>query len=264
MHRDRNDRRRALLRQAVWLAAGSVAVLLTVRALPDDDAVEALGAATTALRAAETALDDAAVDIGAAAEVQRGQDAGAAESDPMSDAARRAESAARAAGRASTEARTVVTRVRHMRMEQSGTFAEAVAALRALRDAARALMAAVEALRNAAEALRDAGAVRAAHRALVAADDILDAADTVVQATKAALDGDERFTAPAGQTRGADGAPGQPARRSSRFATAGARNPARRVEAPVGIFEHLQRYPPPPAAAARSSARAPLSTFVRL
>ncbi len=210
MHRDRNDRRRALLRQAVWLAAGSVAVLLTVRALLEEDALDALGAATTALRAAETALDDAAVDIGAAAEVQGGQDAGPAESDPMSDAARGAEWAARAAGRASTEARTVVTRVRHMRMEQRGTFAEAVAAVRALRDAARALMAAVEALRNAAEALRGAGAVRAAHRALLAADDTLDAADTVVQATQAALDGDERFDVPAGQTRGADGAPGQP------------------------------------------------------
>ena len=111
MHRDRNDRRRALLRQAVWLAAGSVAVLLTVRALLDEDALDALGAATTALRAAETALDDAAADIGAAAEVQGGQDAGPAESDPMSDAARGAEWAARAAGRASTEARTVVTRV---------------------------------------------------------------------------------------------------------------------------------------------------------
>ncbi len=212
MHRDRNDRRRALLRQAVWLAAGSVAVLLTVRALLDEDALDALGAATTALRAAETALDDAAADIGAAAEVQGGQDAGPAESDPMSDAARGAEWAARAAGRASTEARTVVTRVRHMRMQQPGTFAEAVAAVRALRDSARALMAAVEALRNAAESLRDAGAVRAAHRALVAADGTLDAADTVVQATKAALDDDERFDSPppTGRTRGPDGAPRQP------------------------------------------------------
>ena len=210
MHRDRNDRRRARLRRAAWLAAGSVAVLLTVRALDDDDAVEVLRATTTALRAAETALDDAAVDIGAAADVQRGQEAGAAESDAMSDAARRAESAARAAGRASTRTRTVMTRVRHMRMEQPGTFAEAVAAVRALRDAARALMAAVEALRNAAEALRGAGAVRAAHRALLAANDTLDAADTVVHATQAALDGDERFDVPAGQTRGADGAPGQP------------------------------------------------------
>lgn len=237
MHRDRNDRRRVrVLRWAVWLAAGSVAVLLTVRALPDDDAVEVLGAAITALRAAETALDDAAVDIGAAAETPRGQDTATARTDSMPDAARQAESAARAAGRASTDTRAVMTRLRHMRMERSGTFAEAVAAVRGLRDATRALMAAVAALRDGAEVLRDAGAVRAAHRALLAADDTLDAADTVLQATEAALD-DERFDDPppsAGRTRAAVGTP------------------------------DLQGCPPPPAATARSSARAPLSTLVRL
>ena len=185
------------LRWAAGLAAGSIAVLLTVRAL-DDDVAEVLDAAIAALRAAEAALDDAAVDIGAAAAaVPRGQDAGAVRPDAMSDAARQAESSARAAGRASTETRTAETRIRHMRLERPGTFAEAVAAVRALRNAARALVAAVAALRNAAEALRDAGAVRAAHRALVAADDTVDAADTVLRATQAALDGDERFDPPA-------------------------------------------------------------------
>ena len=216
-------------------------MLLTVRAL-DDDVVEVLHAAMTALRVAETALDDAVVDIRAAAEEQRGQDAESAQPGAMSDAARRAESAARAAGRAGTETRGVLTRVRHMRMERSGTFAETIATVRALRDAARAMVAAVEALREAAESLRGAGAVRAAHRALVAADDTLDAAETVLQATKAALDGDDRFTAPAGRTRGADGA------RSG-----------------AGPCRPTYCCPPPPAAAAaRSSARAPLSTFVRL
>jgi len=195
MHRDRNDRRRAAVRWAVWLAAGSVAVLLTVRAL-NDDVVEVFDSAIAALRVAESALDDAVVDIGAA-ETQHGQDAGSAPPGGMSAAARRAESAARAAGRASTETRTVLTRVRHMRMERSGTFAEALATVRGLRDATRALMAAVEALREGAEALRDAGAVRAAHRALLAADATLDAARTVLRATEAALD-DERFDSPPG------------------------------------------------------------------
>ena len=194
MHRDRNDRRRAAVRWAVWLAAGSVAVLLTVRAL-NDDVVEVFDAAIAALRVAETALDDAVVDIGAAAAAQGGQDAGSARAGALSTAVRRAESAARAAGRASTETRTVLTRVRHMRMERSGTFEEAVATLRGLRDATRALMAAVLALRDGAEALRDAGAVRAAHRALLAADATLDAAQTVLRATEAALD-DERFDLP--------------------------------------------------------------------
>ena len=191
MHRDRNDGRRAPVRWAAWLAAGSVAVLLTAWAL-DDDVVEVLDTAITALRVAETALDDAVVDIGAAAEIQHGQDAGAARPGTLSAAAQRAESAARAAGRASTETRAVLTRVRHMRMEQSGTFAEAVATVRGLRDATRALMAAVAALREGAEALREAGAIRAAHRALVATDATLDAAHTVLQATETALD-DERF-----------------------------------------------------------------------
>lgn len=206
MHRDRDDRRRARVRWTAWLAAGSVAVLLTVRAL-DDDVVEVLDASITALRAAETALDDAVVDIRAAAEAQGGRDTGSAQPGAMSAAARRAESAARAAGRASTEARTVLTRVRHMRMERSGTFAEAVATVRGLRDATRALMAAVEALRQGAKALRETGAVRAAHRALLAADATLDAAETVLQATEAALD-DERFDPPdpAERTRGADSA----------------------------------------------------------
>ena len=164
MHRDRNDRRRAPVRWAVWLAAGSVAVLLTVRML-DDDVVEVFDVAIAALRAAEAALDAAVVEIGAAAEAQRGQNAGSARPGAMSAAAQRAESAARAAGRAGTETRAVLTRVRHMRMERSGTFAEAVATVRGLRDATRALMRAVAALRDGAEALRDAGAVRAAHRA---------------------------------------------------------------------------------------------------
>ena len=94
-----------------------------------------------------------------------------------------------------------------MRMEQSGTFAEAVATVRGLRDATRALMAAVAALREGAEALREAGAIRAAHRALVATDATLDAAHTVLQATETALD-DERFDPPPtpGQTQGAVGA----------------------------------------------------------
>ena len=202
--RDRNDRRHGPVRWAVWLVAGSVAVLLTVRAL-DDDVVEVFDAAITALGVAERALDSAVADIGAVAEPPRGQDAGSepprgqdAGSEPpgaMSAAARRAESAARAAGRASTETRTVLTRVRHMRMERSGTFAEALATVRGLRDATRALMAAVEALRDGAEALREAGAVRAAHRALLAADATLDAAQTVLRATEAALD-DERFDSP--------------------------------------------------------------------
>ena len=206
MHRDRNDGRRAPVRWAAWLAAGSVAVLLTAWAL-DDDVVEVLDTAITALRVAETALDDAVVDIGAAAETRRGQDAGAARPGTLSAAAQRAESAARAAGRASTETRAVLTRVRHMRMEQSGTFAEAVATVRGLRDATRALMAAVAALREGAEALREAGAIRAAHRALVATDATLDAAHTVLQATETALD-DERFDPPpptAGRTQDAVG-----------------------------------------------------------
>ena len=203
MHGDRNDKRRAPLRWAAWLAAASVAVLLSVRAL-DDDAVEVFESAITALRVAEAALDDAVLDIGAAA--QHGQDAGSARPDAMPAAARRAEAAARAAGRASAETRTVLTRVRHMRMERSGTLAEALATVRGLRDATRALMAAVEALRAGAEALRDAGAVRAAHRALLAADATLDAAQTVLRATEAALD-DNRFDLPpSAGTPGAVGA----------------------------------------------------------
>ena len=194
MHRDPRDRRRIPVRWAIWLAAGSVAVLLTVRTL-DDDAVEVFDAAITALRVAESALDNAVADISAAAEAQHGQDAGTARPDTMSAAARRAESAARAAGRASAETRTVLTRVRYMRMERSGTFAEALATVRGLRDATRSLMAAVEALRDGAEALREAGAVRAAHRALLAADATLNAAQTVLRATEAALD-DDRFDLP--------------------------------------------------------------------
>ena len=194
MQRDRNDRRRAPVRWAVWLAAGLVAVLLTARAL-DDDVVEVFDAAITALGVAERALDSAVADIGAAAEAPRGQDAGSEPPGAMSAAARQAESAARAASRASAEARAVLTRVRHMRMERPGTFAEALATVRGLRDATRALMAAVEALRDGAEALRDAGAVRAAHRALLAADATLDAAQIVLRATEAALD-DERFDSP--------------------------------------------------------------------
>ena len=205
MHGDRNDKRRAPLRWAAWLAAASVAVLLSVRAL-DDDAVEVFESAITALRVAEAALDHAVLDIGAAAEAQHGQDAGSARPDAMPAAARRAEAAARAAGRASAETRTVLTRVRHMRMERSGTLAEALATVRGLRDATRALMAAVEALRAGAEALRDAGAVRAAHRALLAADATLDAAQTVLRATEAALD-DNRFDLPpSAGTPGAVGA----------------------------------------------------------
>ena len=207
MHRDRNDKRRAPIRWAAWLAAGSVAVLLTVRAL-DEDVVEAFDAAITALRVAEAALDDAVVAIGAATETPRGQPDGSTRPAAVSPAAQRAESAARAAARASSETRAVLTRVRHMRMERSGTFAEAVATVRGLRDATRALMAAVEALREGAEALRDAGALRAAHRALLAADATLNAAQTVLQATEAALD-DDRFDLPpsAGRTLGAVGAP---------------------------------------------------------
>ena len=204
MRGDRDDRRRAPIRWVAWLAAGSVAVLLTIRAL-DDDVVEVFDAAISALQEAEAALDDAVVDISAAAGAQLERDAGSARPDGISAAAQRAESAARAAGRASTETRAVLTRVRHMRMERSGTLAEAMATLRGLRDATRALMAAVAALREGAEALRDAGAVRAAHRALLAADATLDAAQTVVQATEAALD-DERFDLPppAARTPAAD------------------------------------------------------------
>ena len=245
MHRDRNDGRRAPVRWAAWLAAGSVAVLLTAWAL-DDDVVEVLDTAITALRVAETALDDAVVDIGAAAEIQHGQDAAAVRPGTLSAAAQRAESAARAAGRASTETRAVLTRVRHMRMEQSDTFAEAVATVRGLRDATRALMAAVAALREGAEALREAGAIRAAHRALVATDATLDAAHTVLQATETALD-DERFDQPPAAGRAQDAVGAQ------RAATAPERWPL-----PAGYCC------PPPLAAARSSARAPLSTFVRL
>ncbi len=207
MHRDRNDKRRTPIRWAAWLAAGSVAVLLTVRAL-DEDVVEAFDAAITALRVAEAALDDAVVAIGAATETPRGQPDGSTRPAAVSPAAQRAESAAHAAARASSETRAVLTRVRHMRMERSGTFAEAVATVRGLRDATRALMAAVAALREGAEALRDAGALRAAHRALLAADATLDTAQTVLQATEAALD-DDRFDLPpsAGRTLGAVGAP---------------------------------------------------------
>ena len=238
MHRDRKHGRRAPIRWAAWLAAAAVAVLLTVRTL-DDDVVEVFDAAIAALRVAETALDDAVVDIGAAAEAQRGQDGGSAPPRAMS-AAERAEAAARAAGRASTETRAVLTRVRHMRMERSGTFEEALATVRGLRDATRALMAAVEALRDGAEALREAGAVRAAHRALLAADATLDAAQIVLQATEAALE-DERFDAP-------------PAAGRSRARTA-----------PLPPRPLPARYCcPPSSAAARSSARAPLSTLVRL
>ena len=196
MHGERNDRRRARIRWGIWLAAAAVAALLVVRAVPGDDAVDALGAAITALRAAERALDDAAVDIGAAGEATPGQDAGPDRPHAASDAAQRAESAARAAGRASSEARAAVTRVRHMRLQQPGTFTETVAAVRGLRDAARALTATAGALRDAAQSLRDAGAPRAAHRALLAADDTLDAAEAVLRATTALLDGDERFDAP--------------------------------------------------------------------
>ena len=192
MHREQNDKRRIPVRWAAWLAAAAVAVLWTVRAL-DDDAVEVFDAAITALRVAETALDDAVADI--TAEARRGQDTGSARPDEMSAAAQRAERAARAAGRASTETRAVLTRVRHMRMERSGTLAEALTTVRGLRDATRALMAAVGALRAGAEALREAGAVRAAHRALLAADATLDAAQTVLRATEAALD-DNRFDLP--------------------------------------------------------------------
>lgn len=195
MYRDRNRRLRARVRWAAWLLVGSVAVSLAVRAL-EDDVIEVLHAAMTALRVAETALDDAVLDIRAAAGEQRGQDAESAQPGAMSEAAQRAESAARAAHRAGTETRGVLTRVRHMRMEGSGTFAEAVASVRALRDAAKAMVAAVEALREAAESLRGAGALRAAHRALVAADDTLDDAETVLQATKAAIDDDDRFDPP--------------------------------------------------------------------
>ena len=198
MHRDRYDGRGAPVRWAVWLTAGSIAALLTVRAL-DDDVVDVFDDAITALRVAETALDDAVADI--TAEARRGQDAGSARPDELSAAARRAESAARAAGRAGTETRAVLTRVRHMRMEQPGTLTETLATVRGLRDATRALMAAVAALREGAEALRETGAVRAAHRALLAADATLDAADTVLQATEAALD-DERLDLPAGVERG--------------------------------------------------------------
>ena len=240
MHRERYGGRRAPVRWAVWLAAGSVAALLTAWAL-DDDVVEVFDAAITALRVAETALDDAVADITAA--VRRGQDTGSARPSAMSAAARQAESAARAAGRASRETRAVLTRVRHMRMERNGTFAEAVATVRGLRDATRALMVAVAALREGAEALREAGAVRAAHRALLAADATLDAADTVLQATEAALD-DERFDLPAGAERGE----ARLRRRATSYSSA------------IGTDYCC----PPPPAAARSSARAPLSTLVRL
>ena len=206
MDHDLNARRRAPVRWGIWLAAGAIAVLVSIRVI-EDDAVEGFDAAVAALRAAETALDDAAVDLGAAADAPRGQDASAERPDATSDAARQAESSARAAGRASTQTRIAETRIRHMRLERPGTFAEAVAAVRALRNAARALVAAIAALRDAAEALRDAGAVRAAHRTLLAADAALDAAQTVLQATEAAL-GDERFDepAPGGHTQAATGA----------------------------------------------------------
>ena len=250
MQRDPKERRRAPVHWAVWLAAAAVAALLVVRAL-DRDAVDAFDAAITALRVAEAALDDTVADIGTAAEAQRGQDAGSALPGAMAAAAQLAESAARAAGRARTETRAVLTRVRYMRMERSGTFAEALATVRGLRDATRALMAAVEALRDGAEALRDAGAVRAAHRALLAADATLDAAQTVLRATEAALD-DERFDSP-------------PAAGRTLAQSAGS------ASLPVGARKSLAPMktgyccpPPPVAAAARSSARAPLSTFVRL
>ena len=195
------------IRWTVGLAVASVAALSTVWPLLNEDVIDGLDAAVAALRVAETALDDAAANLDTAAGARRGQDAGTAAPDAMPTAAQRAESAARAAGRASTETRAALTRVRHLRMERSGTFAEAVATVRGLRNATRALMAAVAALREGAEALRDAGAVRAAHRALLAADITLDAAQTVLQATEAALD-DERFDAPppAGLNQAAVGA----------------------------------------------------------
>ena len=185
----------------------SVAALATLWSLMNNDAIDAFGAAVAALRAAESALDDTAADLDAAAEVRGEQGAEPAETDALSDAARRAESAARATGRAGTSARAALTRVRHMRMERSGTFAEAVATVRGLRDATRALMEAVEGLREGAETLRDVGAVRAAHRTLLAADATLDAAQTVLRATEAALD-DERFDPPpaVGRTHAAVGA----------------------------------------------------------
>ncbi len=205
---DRRAIRRARrIRWTVGLAAASAAALWTVWPLLNEDVLDGLDDAITALRVAETALDDAAAGLDTAAETRREQGAGTTAPDAMPTAAHRAESAARAAGRASTETRTALTRVRHLRMERSGTFAEAVATVRGLRDATRALMAAGAALRDGAEALREAGAVRAAHRALLAADATLDAAQTVLQATEAALD-DERFDAlpPAGRTRSAVGA----------------------------------------------------------
>lgn len=247
MHRDPNDRRRAAVRWAAWLTAAAVAALLAVRVL-DDDVVEVFDTAITALRVAEAALDDAVADIGAAAAAQRGQNAGSAPPGGMTAAAQLAESAARAAARAGNQTRAVLTRVRHMRMERSGTFAEAVEIARGLRDATRALMAAVEALRAGAEALRDAGALRAAHRALLAADATLDAAQTVLQATETALD-DERLDAPPA----ADSVGGSVA--------------AQRAVPHVPHSRCVARdagYCCPPPAASRSSARAPLSTLVRL
>ena len=196
MHPDRKDVRPARrMRRAVWLAAAAVAATVIVRPLLNDDVVDVLGDAIAALRTAETALDTAASDLDTAAEARRGQEAGSIEADMLSDTARQAGAAAEGARRATVEARTVVTRVRHMRLERPGTFAEALAAVQGLRDAVRALMAAAEALRDAAETLRDVGELRAALRALEAADDTVDAADTVLQATEAALD-DERFDDP--------------------------------------------------------------------
>ena len=275
MRPDRNDVRPARsIRWTVWLAVASVAASLTVWPLLNRDVIDVLDGAITALRTAETALGHAAAGLDTAAEARREQGAGSVEPDALSDAARQAESAAEATRRATVEARTVVTRVRHMRMERPGTFAEALAAVRALRDAARALTAAAEALRDAAEALREAGAVRAAYRALLAADDTIDAASSVIQAAEAVLDGDERFDPPpplpseelaAQTTRRARPPPtirgfqGHGIQRGGRYVTPHAPpRPARLLRASSACVVH----PPPPAAL--SSARAPLSTFVRL